>query len=805
MVDQWLLDTTIPAIPPAPHRIAIVALVIGPLPPWTDYFSKSASYSKGIDFVVFVTEKNVAPKLDVGNVHFKHISKAELARRLTKTMNAMGIPTDAVSEHIFSEQKCDDLKPLFGALFQDYLVSYTHWGWMSFDGFFGDMTPLLNDLKSHDVVTYPNGYQPGQAIHLSKELTVFRNIEYFNKYMGATYVTKSKETVTIAKMFLQDGHHNMAESYAIWFALRHPDITFKCDYSKQEPMPNNPTYITSFLFTAGLLQIRTIGPYTQWGLHDAGQANAHVKGYASDHSCHWFPRNWSFRCVCCSGGIAYTWKNGEMSAEKSDKSTENLMMGNLHSWRHPIKLDDPSGFNSDTFVVLMGSDGFTHISPPSKLPEQIRFKWTLVLEGAPEHLDEHAALTPLVRWPHEGKVTRFPFEDPDGPVDQWLVDMVIPPRSKGPYKVALISFWFGPLPNWIDYFAKSVSFSANKGIDFFMFVTEDHKPKYDAPNLFFKHISPNEISRRVAKVLRASGLANILDGDDLGHLYTGDKGADLKPLYGALFEEMLKPYTHWGFIDIDSLFGDLSPMLKDLENYDVVSYPDGYHINQAVYLAGPLNVFRNIEYFRKYFGATFRNTEGEIMQPGRLFQKPGHWVMDENYGIWFALRHPSITLKCDFSRQEDMGHNPHESTGYLLEHGVGKIITLHGYGQWGHDDPNAAKIEMERLNKYQHSCLEKWYHFQPNWAFRCLNGAAGLAYTWKDGEMSVERSSKTLENTMYLHIHDWKSGLHPLLNEYESEVVFSVAIGNNNFFMGPPHLLPAADKAKWERFLKKYY
>ena len=25
--------------------------------------------------------------------------------------------------------------------------------------------------------------------------------------------------------------------------------------------------------------------------------------------------------------------------------------------------------------------------------------------------------------------------------------------------------------------------------------------------------------------------------------------------------------------------------------------------------------------------------------------------LDENYGIWFALRHPKITLKADFSRQ----------------------------------------------------------------------------------------------------------------------------------------------------------
>ena len=61
-------------------------------------------------------------------------------------------------------------------------------------------------------------------------------------------------------------------------------------------------------------------------------------------------------------------------------------------------------------------------------------------------------------------VNRFMDEDPDGPVDQWLVDIVIPPRPPPPYRVALIAFWFGPLPKWFDYFSRSVEYSKDKGV-----------------------------------------------------------------------------------------------------------------------------------------------------------------------------------------------------------------------------------------------------------------------------------------------------------------------------------------------------
>ena len=53
------------------------------------------------------------------------------------------------------------------------------------------------------------------------------------------------------------------------------------------------------------------------------------------------------------------------------------------------------------------------------------------------------------------------------------------------------------------------------------------------------------------------------------------KVADLKPLYGAMFADQIERYTHWGWVDLDMVFGDFAPMRAALENFDVVSYPDG--------------------------------------------------------------------------------------------------------------------------------------------------------------------------------------------------------------------------------------
>ena len=53
--------------------------------------------------------------------------------------------------------KVPELKPLYGVMFQDLLVHYTHWGWMDIDVILGDLTPLVHALARHDVATFPDG------------------------------------------------------------------------------------------------------------------------------------------------------------------------------------------------------------------------------------------------------------------------------------------------------------------------------------------------------------------------------------------------------------------------------------------------------------------------------------------------------------------------------------------------------------------------------------------------------------------------------------------------------------------------
>ena len=90
------------------------------------------------------------------------------------------------------------------------------------------------------------------------------------------------------------------------------------------------------------------------------------------------------------------------------------------------------------------------------------------------------------------QVNRFPGEDPHGPVDEWLQQSTIPPRSDdddGGIRVALIALWVGPLPEvrfarrcptcllgdaaapahalssqWMDFTTRSISFAAEQGL-----------------------------------------------------------------------------------------------------------------------------------------------------------------------------------------------------------------------------------------------------------------------------------------------------------------------------------------------------
>lgn len=68
---------------------------------------------------------------------------------------------------------------------------------------------------------------------------------------------------------------------------------------------------------------------------------------------------------------------------------------------------------------------------------------------------------------------------------------------------------------------------------------------------------------------------------------------EYKPALGYIFSEFLKDYTHWGYSDLDIVFGELDRWITadELANFDIVTY--AYGDLQMLYLRGQFTFHRN--------------------------------------------------------------------------------------------------------------------------------------------------------------------------------------------------------------------
>lgn len=99
------------------------------------------------------------------------------------------------------------------------------------------------------------------------------------------------------------------------------------------------------------------------------------------------------------------------------------------------------------------------------------------------------------------------------------------------------------------------------------------------------------------------------------------KICDCKPLYGAAFRDALCGYTHWGFCDVDVLWGDIRSFLTDnlLSCYDIISTGTGW-------ISGACSMFRNTE--------ALRNLWRDIPRYVELLADPAYRSVDE----WILTR-----------------------------------------------------------------------------------------------------------------------------------------------------------------------
>lgn len=131
-------------------------------------------------------------------------------------------------------------------------------------------------------------------------------------------------------------------------------------------------------------------------------------------------------------------------------------------------------------------------------------------------------------------------------------------------KVCVIVCYFGALPDWFHYWLKSAELS---GLDFLL-VTDGILDAYKIPkNIKTIKTDLSTLIDKFKKITKYNKEIKALSPYKL---------CDFRPLYGEAFAEEISDYSHWGYGDIDLIFGKVVKDSTDkILGHDLVSFmPD---------------------------------------------------------------------------------------------------------------------------------------------------------------------------------------------------------------------------------------
>lgn len=203
-------------------------------------------------------------------------------------------------------------------------------------------------------------------------------------------------------------------------------------------------------------------------------------------------------------------------------------------------------------------------------------------------------------------------------------------------KIGIICVWYGDWPNWIDLWLKSCSYNPN--IDFFIIT---NKQLMNTPeNVVNVYMEFDEIRSRASDVLGME--------IKLGNPY---KLCDYKPIYGLIFQDVLKGYDYWGHCDLDVIWGNLMHFfnLYHLEQYEKFSD------------RGHLSLYKN----NSEINNLFRENIGGVSYK-KVYLAEDNCYFDEENGInkIFKLKKRQYYDKCLYADinlfYDDFRHAKHE-------------------------------------------------------------------------------------------------------------------------------------------------
>lgn len=172
------------------------------------------------------------------------------------------------------------------------------------------------------------------------------------------------------------------------------------------------------------------------------------------------------------------------------------------------------------------------------------------------------------------------------------------------YKVALINVYFGKLPKWFQLWLDS----CRNNSEFTWLIFTDDNSEYNYPNNVIRHLTTlGSIKKRIIEKINVS-----IKVDNPYKL------CDFKTVYGNIFDDYLLDYTHWGYCDLDMIFGDISKFITDdiLEKYERI-------LNK-----GHLTIYKNNEKVKKYYKLPYNGPSYK-----EIFESKYHYGFDEVSGL----------------------------------------------------------------------------------------------------------------------------------------------------------------------------
>ena len=143
------------------RQLSSIALLIGrwgAWPPWTPLLLKTLAANPTIDFYLLSdanpTDGHAASALPA-NIHHVPLTLGQLLDRLRKTVGCTLHSLKATGTYGsgVSSAKTNDLKPMFGLVFETLLRGYTWWGYLQEDLLVGDLRSFATEalLAQSDV------------------------------------------------------------------------------------------------------------------------------------------------------------------------------------------------------------------------------------------------------------------------------------------------------------------------------------------------------------------------------------------------------------------------------------------------------------------------------------------------------------------------------------------------------------------------------------------------------------------------------------------------------------------------------